>query len=81
VLTHIVISLIPMRYANCAPAKMELSHAIPPPVGYAMPEPLAKGWDESMRAEAETRFEQNATKWYCEWFWFPYRSLIWVNCW
>lgn len=37
---------------------------------------------EEQRAKAQATFEDKArNNFYAEWFWFPYTSKVWVNCW
>jgi hypothetical protein len=37
---------------------------------------------EEKRAEFQASFEDKArNNFYAEWFWFPYTSKVWVNCW
>ncbi|KAI6093505.1 hypothetical protein F4821DRAFT_953 [Hypoxylon rubiginosum] len=85
IVTHITLELDPMSYAVMVPRKIPVMEAIPPPPGLAddeIPEALRISMSPKQRAEAQATFEkQAADDFYAEWFWFPYTSKVWVNCW
>ncbi|KAI1767228.1 hypothetical protein GGR53DRAFT_482678 [Hypoxylon sp. FL1150] len=85
IVTHITLELDPMSYAVMVPRKIPVMEAIPPPPGLAddeIPEALRVDMTPQQRAEAQATFEkQAADDFYSEWFWFPYTSKVWVNCW
>lgn len=87
IITHITLEMIPMTYAVMRPQKLHITEAIPLPpemttedLPHALrPEtPITK----EQRAKAQAAFEDKArNNFYAEWFWFPYTSKVWVNCW
>ncbi|OTA94448.1 hypothetical protein M434DRAFT_394714 [Hypoxylon sp. CO27-5] len=85
IVTHITLELDPMTYTAMVPRKIPAMQAIPPSPGLAdedIPEPLRIKMSPQERAEAQANFEkQAADAFYAEWFWFPYTSKVWVNCW
>ncbi|KAI1381806.1 hypothetical protein F4677DRAFT_451859 [Hypoxylon crocopeplum] len=85
IVTHITLELDPMSYAVMIPRKLPAMQAIPPPPGLAdenIPEALRIEMSPQERAAAQANFEkQAANDFYAEWFWFPYTSKVWVNCW
>ncbi|XXG94366.1 hypothetical protein Hte_000620 [Hypoxylon texense] len=85
IVTHITLELDPMSYAVMVPRKIPVMEAIPPPPGLAdedIPEALRIEMTPQQRAAAQATFEkQAADDFYAEWFWFPYTSKVWVNCW
>ncbi|KAI2618800.1 hypothetical protein GGR54DRAFT_143355 [Hypoxylon sp. NC1633] len=85
IVTHITLELDPMSYAVMIPKKLPVMEAIPPPPGLSdeeIPEALRIKMSPEQRAEAQTNFEKHAANdFYAEWFWFPYTSKVWVNCW
>ncbi|KAL7622413.1 hypothetical protein AAE478_007918 [Parahypoxylon ruwenzoriense] len=85
IVTHITLELDPMTYAVMMPQKIPVMRAIPPPPGLAdedIPEALRIEMTSQQRAEAQENFEKHAADdFYSEWFWFPYTTKIWVNCW
>ncbi|KAI1100112.1 hypothetical protein F4804DRAFT_56386 [Jackrogersella minutella] len=85
IVTHITLELDPMRYAVMVPQKLPVMQAIPPPPGLAdkdIPEALRIKMTPQQRADAQAAFEKHAADdFYSEWFWFPYTSKVWVNCW
>ncbi|KAI4866254.1 hypothetical protein F4820DRAFT_263491 [Hypoxylon rubiginosum] len=85
IVTHITLELDPMSYAVMVPRKIPVMEAIPPPPGLAdedIPEALRIEMTPQQRAKAQATFEkQAADDFYAEWFWFPYTSKVWVNCW
>lgn len=70
-----------MTYANLAPEKTAVASAIPPPAGYKIPEGISYNLSEDQRQTAESTFIEKAKSFYSEWFWYPYNSRVWVNCW
>lgn len=69
-----------MTYADLAPEKVDVLQAIPPPAGYTLPNGLKM--TDAQRESAEKKFIQKAKdSYYAEWFWFPYNSEVFVNCW
>ncbi|KAI1394049.1 uncharacterized protein F4822DRAFT_34928 [Hypoxylon trugodes] len=85
IVTHITLELDPMTYAVMMPQKIPVMQAIPPPPGLdekEIPEALRIDMTPQQRAEAQAAFERHAADdFYSEWFWFPYTSKVWVNCW
>lgn len=87
IVTHITLEMMPMTYAVMRPQKIHITEAIPLPPGWSMdklphalrPEtPMTK----EQHAKAQAAFEDKArNNFYAEWFWFPYTSKVWVNCW
>lgn len=87
IITHITLEMMPMTYAVMRPQKLHITEAIPLPPEMATedlphvlrPEtPMTK----EQRAKAQAAFEDRArNNFYAEWFWFPYTSKVWVNCW
>lgn len=85
IVTHITLRLDPMRYTAMMPRKIPIMQAIPPPPGLAdedIPKALLIPMTPKERAKAQEEFERHAANdYYAEWFWFPYTSKVWVNCW
>lgn len=87
IITHITLELIPMTYAVMRPQKLPITEAIPLPPDMkieALPQVLRPEtpMTEEQRAKAQAAFEDKArNNFYAEWFWFPYTSKVWVNCW
>ncbi|KAI0175796.1 hypothetical protein GGR52DRAFT_589566 [Hypoxylon sp. FL1284] len=85
IVTHITLELDPMSYAVMVPRKIPVMQAIPPPPELSdddIPEALRIEMSPQQRAEAQAAFERYAADdFYSEWFWFPYTSKVWVNCW
>lgn len=85
IVTHITLELDPMAYAVMIPQKLPIMQAIPPPPGMSddeIPEALRIDMTPDMRKQAQIDFENHAKNdFYSEWFWFPYTSKVWVNCW
>ncbi|KAG8163928.1 hypothetical protein KVR01_005846 [Diaporthe batatas] len=87
IVTHITFELNPMAYAVMRPQKLHITEAIPPPPEIRIDQ-LPPGlrpethMTEEQRAKAQAAFEDKArNKFHAEWFWFPYTSKVWVNCW
>ncbi|KAJ9653169.1 hypothetical protein H2198_007631 [Neophaeococcomyces mojaviensis] len=85
IVTHLTLELDPMSYAVMIPQKLPVMQAIPPPPGLKdedIPPPLFTKMTAEERAKAQSDFEAHARDdFYAEWFWFPYTSKVWVNCW
>lgn len=85
IVTHITLEVEPMSWTAMIPKKVPVMQAIPPPPGVKdsdIPEPLRIKMTPEERAQAQTEFEIRAKNdYYAEWFWFPYTSQVWVNCW
>ena len=85
IVTHLILEFDPMSYAVMLPQKLPVMEAIPPPPGMPdskIPKPLFIKMTPQERADAQAKFEQHAkSDYYAEWFWFPYTSKVWVNCW
>ncbi|KAK7698744.1 hypothetical protein SLS64_012224 [Diaporthe eres] len=87
IITHITLEMIPMTYAVMRPQKLHITEAIPLPPGMTnddLPHVLRPEtpMTEEQRAKAQASFEDKArNSFYAEWFWFPYTSKVWVNCW
>lgn len=85
IVTHLTLELDPMSYAVMIPQKLPIMQAIPPPpelTDELIPEGLRIKMTPEMRQKAQAEFEARArNNFYAEWFWFPYTSKVWVNCW
>lgn len=87
VITHITLEMMPMTYAVMRPQKLHITEAIPLPPGMTnedLPHALRpeNPMTKEQRAKAQAAFEDKArNNFYAEWFWFPYTSKVWVNCW
>lgn len=81
IITEFTYELDKMTYANLSPLKLNIQLAIPPPDGFDVPKGIEGNFTKEQLEEAETEFVKKASSYYSEWFWFPYRSQIWVNCW
>ncbi|KAK2606833.1 hypothetical protein N8I77_005558 [Diaporthe amygdali] len=87
IITHITLEMIPMTYAVMRPQKLHITEAIPLPPGMTtenLPPVLRPDtpMTEEQHAKAQAAFEDRArNNFYAEWFWFPYTSKVWVNCW
>jgi hypothetical protein len=86
VMTHLTLEFAPMTYALMQPQKIPVLRAIPPPTDMKDSDiPAALRLPNLTPAEREAdlaRFKDQVTNWYyTEWFWFPYSSEFWVNCW
>jgi len=68
ILTSMDFRLLKGRHvARLTPYKANINDGVPHP--------------NDNRPEIVNRFETDARKYYCEWFWFPTTQKIWVNCW
>ncbi|KAL9608906.1 MAG: hypothetical protein Q9167_006287 [Letrouitia subvulpina] len=85
VVTHLVLELQPMSYADMKPEKIPIMQAVPPPPGMPdsdIPKALLVHRTPEQRAKDQEIFEKRASDdFYSEWFWFPYSDYSWVNCW
>ncbi|KAI5792562.1 hypothetical protein DFH27DRAFT_485502 [Peziza echinospora] len=82
VITHITFELDKMTYAVMKPEKTNVNLAIPPPADYTVPPALQKFYFPSQLSAARAEFVNKAnTKYFSEWFWFPYQDEVFVNCW
>ena len=85
IVTHLTLELDPMCYAVMRPQKLPVMQAIPPPPDLEdedIPDALRINISPEERAKAQREFENHARNdFYSEWFWFPYTSKVWVNCW
>lgn len=87
IITHITLEMVPMTYAIMRPQKLHITEAIPLPPGMTtedLPQVLRPEtpMTEEQHAKAQATFEEKArNNFYAEWFWFPYTSKVWVNCW
>jgi len=85
IVTHLTLELDPMSYTLMIPQKLPVMQAIPPPPELKdedIPPPLFIKMTAEERAKAQADFEAHARNdFYAEWFWFPYTSKVWVNCW
>ncbi|CUS13937.1 unnamed protein product [Tuber aestivum] len=82
IVTHITIELDAMSYANLRPLKQEIGLAIPPPKDFKVPAAIREAYTPAELEAARQDFIQKAeTNYYSEWFWFPYQSKAFVNCW
>lgn len=76
-----------MTCAVMRPQKLYITEAIPLPPEMTtenLPHVLRPEtpMTEEQRAKAQAAFEDKArNSFYAEWFWFPYTSKVWVNCW
>ncbi|KAI3394705.1 hypothetical protein diail_2290 [Diaporthe ilicicola] len=87
IITHITLEMMPMTYAVMRPQKLHITEAIPLPPDMTiedLPHALRPEtpMTEERRAKAQAAFEDKArNNFYSEWFYFPYTSRVWVNCW
>ena len=85
IVTHITLILDPMSYAVMQPRKLPAMIAIPPPPEMSaedIPAALRTTMTSEQRTVAQADFEKHLLDdFYSEWFWFPYTSEVWVNCW
>lgn len=85
IVTHLTLEVDPMSWTAMMPKKIPVMQAIPPPPDMKdedIPEPLRIQMTPKQRAQAQAEFEAHARDdFYPEWFWFPYTSQVWVNCW
>lgn len=71
-----------MTYAMQKPAKKHVMLAVPPPVGWNVPDALQGNFTQDELDAALADFIANASEsYYCEWFWFAQQPSVWVNCW
>jgi hypothetical protein len=89
-ITHIVMKLDKLTYAELNPQMVDLSLTIPPSAAQMknFPKQLTKllnsnGYKTPQQLQsAWEKFTSDAeNKYYSEWFWFPYQSKCWVNVW
>ena len=83
VVTHIVLRLDKMSYAQLKPAKIDVIDAIPPPddMRHLVPKGLQKDRTPEQIKAAHAEFERRCSDYYSEWFWFPFADQCWVNTW
>jgi hypothetical protein len=79
----VTLKLDPMTYATFRPETPRLALAIPPPAGFPVPRAVdMRDISPGDLEQARGRFvAQCENDYYAEWFWFPYQSDAWVNCW
>ncbi|GAB1522219.1 hypothetical protein RhiTH_005331 [Rhizoctonia solani] len=81
--TAITLRLDAMSMAVMKPVKVPLVLAIPPPIGYKIPDVIDMSGVtpedlEKARQEFVRRCEED---YYLEWFWYPLTKDVWVNTW
>ncbi|ELU37650.1 cholesterol oxidase, substrate-binding domain-containing protein [Rhizoctonia solani AG-1 IA] len=81
--TAITLRLDAMSMAVMNPVKVPLVLAIPPPIGYKIPDVIDMSGVtpedlEKARQEFVRRCEED---YYLEWFWYPLTKDVWVNTW
>ncbi|CCO34347.1 hypothetical protein BN14_08444 [Rhizoctonia solani AG-1 IB] len=81
--TALTLRLDAMSMAVMNPVKVPLVLAIPPPVGYKIPDVIDMDGItpedlENARREFIRRCEED---YYLEWFWYPLTKDVWVNTW
>jgi len=83
IVTAVTLKLDPMTFATLQPTKPRLGLAIPPPDGFPVPAGVDMTGiaDADLAAARERFFAQCEHEYYAEWFWFPFQSEAWVNCW
>eukprot|EP01100_Stratorugosa_tubuloviscum_P011123 TRINITY_DN48_c0_g2_i2.p1 TRINITY_DN48_c0_g2~~TRINITY_DN48_c0_g2_i2.p1 ORF type:complete len:678 (+),score=400.71 TRINITY_DN48_c0_g2_i2:24-2057(+) len=83
IVTSLTIKLDPMTYAKMTPQKKRVALTIPPPANFPIPREIdMSGITQQQLNEARNQFIHNCINdHYSEWFWFPYRSNCWINCW
>jgi hypothetical protein len=83
IVTSLTLKLDPMSYARLQPKAPRIGLAIPPPVGYPVPDAVDMRGISPADLEAARRHfvAQCEESYYAEWFWFPYHEKAWVNCW
>jgi hypothetical protein len=80
--TAITLKLDPMTFAKLQPKAPRVALTIPPPGGKAPPGVDMTGVTEDAMKNAWDEFVHHCEHdYYAEWFWFPYESRCWVNCW
>lgn len=84
VITSHVFVLDPMKIARLFPARIATPLAVPPVSRSDVPQQndfdISQYSDEAL-AKATADFAADCNKSYSEWFWFPFQSDCWVNCW
>jgi len=61
------------------PVAQDVANCIPPPLGFIVPSQFT---NQKHTPEDLIKFEDRVkNSYYCEFFWFPYQSKAWVNCW
>ncbi|CAE7197879.1 unnamed protein product [Rhizoctonia solani] len=81
--TALTLRLDAMAMAVMNPVKVPLVLAIPPPVGYKVPDVIDMSGItpedlENARLEFIKRCEED---YYLEWFWYPLTKEVWINTW
>ncbi|CAE6465741.1 unnamed protein product [Rhizoctonia solani] len=81
--TALTLRLDAMSMAVMNPVKVPLVLAIPPPVGYKIPDAIdmsdiTPGDLENARQQFIKRCEED---YYLEWFWYPMTKDVWINTW
>ncbi|KAL5638994.1 hypothetical protein ACGC1H_003387 [Rhizoctonia solani] len=81
--TALTLRLDAMSMAVMNPVKVPLVLAIPPPVGYKVPDVIDMSGItpedlENARQEFIKRCEED---YYLEWFWYPLTKEVWINTW
>lgn len=73
-----------LMYADFRPRTASTLLAVPPTSPDDIPSSAPFQYTEHTEAdysEAQRVFEEDAHKYYCEWFWFPFQEECWINCW
>ena len=83
IVTAITLKLDPMSYAVMRPEKTPVALTVPPPAGFRVPSAIdMRGVTPADLDAAWQRFVEHCEHdYYAEWFWFPFQSECWVNCW
>ncbi|CAE6497565.1 unnamed protein product [Rhizoctonia solani] len=81
--TAVTLRLEAMTKAVMNPVKVPLPLAIPPPVGYKIPDAIdMNGITPQQLEQARQEFIRRCKEdYYLEWFWFPLTESVWINTW
>ncbi|CAE6418865.1 unnamed protein product [Rhizoctonia solani] len=81
--TAVTLRLEAMSKAVMNPVKIPLPLAIPPPVGYKIPDAIDMTGitPEKLEAARQDFIRRCKDDYYLEWFWFPLTDSVWINTW
>lgn len=85
IVTSMTFKLDQMTHARMKPTKPRIALAVPPPRDYKMsdviPEEIKGKNTEAEIEQARKDFIANCNRYYSEFFWYPFATEAWVNCW
>lgn len=84
IITAVTMRLERMTYANMKPYKPPAMLGVPPPPNWDKPIPKQldiKATPAQLAGAQKTFEDQIKTNYYNEWFWFPFQTKCFVNCW